>query len=110
VRLSTDCIRYIHIALWVRKVVLNKLNGRFHFKRPVGSLCIVPEEVLHQPDVELLMARVSGHELLLVFCSFWPFFVPRPSRCREEGATSCGAGPGAAWIVGSVPPHFHGPF
>jgi len=28
----------------VRKVVLNKLNGRFHFKRPVGSLRIVPEE------------------------------------------------------------------
>ena len=51
--LSKSCIRYIHIALWARKVVLNKLDGWFHFKRPVGSLCIVPEEVLHQSDVEL---------------------------------------------------------
>jgi len=41
----------------VRKVVLNKLDGWFHFKRPVGSLCIVPEEVLHQPDVELFRVQ-----------------------------------------------------
>jgi len=54
---SNACIRYIHIALWVRKVVLNKLDGRFHFKRPVRSLCIVPEEVLHQPDVELFWVK-----------------------------------------------------
>ena len=51
------CIRYIHIALWVRKVVLNELDGWFHFKRPVRSLCIVPEEVLHQPDVELFWVQ-----------------------------------------------------
>jgi len=36
-----SCIRYIHGALWVSKVVLNELDGWFHFKRPVGSLCIV---------------------------------------------------------------------
>ena len=62
---ATYCIRYIHIALWVRKVVLNKLDGWFHFKRPVGSLCVVPpvcrrtgrEEVLHQPDVELFWVK-----------------------------------------------------
>jgi len=41
----------------VRKVVLNKLDGGFHFKRPVGSLCIVPEEVLHQADVELFWVK-----------------------------------------------------
>ena len=56
------CIRYIHIALWVRKRVLNKLDGWFHFKRPVGSLCIMPDEVLHQPDVELFWVK----ELVLV--------------------------------------------
>ena len=66
------CIRYIHIALWARKRVLNKLDGRFHFKRPVGSLRIVPpvcrdsgtgrEEVLHQSDVELFRVK----ELILV--------------------------------------------
>jgi len=58
------CIHYIHIALWVRKVVLNKLDGGFHFKRPVGSLCIVPEEVVHQPDVELF--RVKEFILVVV--------------------------------------------
>jgi len=51
------CIRHIHIALWVRKVVLNELDGGFHFKRPVRSLCVVPEEVLHQPDVELFWVK-----------------------------------------------------
>ncbi len=45
------------MALWVRKVVLNELDWRFHFKRPVGSLCIVPEEVLHQSDVELFWVK-----------------------------------------------------
>ncbi len=60
---STHCIRYIHIALWVRKVVLNKLDGGFHFKRPVGSLCIVPEEVSHRSDVELCIRYpVVNHE------------------------------------------------
>jgi len=58
------CIRYIHIALWVRKVVLNKLDWGFHFKRPVGSLCIVPEEVSHQSDVELF--RVKEFILVVV--------------------------------------------
>ena len=53
----SQCIRYIHIALWVRKVVLNKLTGWFHFKRPVGSLCIVPEEVSHQSAVELFWVK-----------------------------------------------------
>jgi len=50
------------MALWVRKVVLNELDWRFHFKRPVGSFCIVPEEVLHQSDVELFRVK----ELILV--------------------------------------------
>jgi len=53
------CIRYIHIALWVRKVVLNELDGGFHFKRPVRSLCIMPEEVSHQADVELFWVKES---------------------------------------------------
>ena len=71
------CIRYIHIVLWVRKVVLNELDGWFHFKRPVGSLCIVPpvcrdsgtgrEVVLHQADVEL---RVK--EFILVSRQYTP--------------------------------------
>jgi len=57
------------MALWVRKVVLNKLDGWFHFKRPVGSLCIAPEEVLHQApvclqDVELF--RVKAFILVIV--------------------------------------------
>ena len=41
----------------MRKRVLNKLDGRFHFKRPVGSLRIVPEEVSHQADVELFWVK-----------------------------------------------------
>ena len=55
--MSHECIRYIHIALWARKVVLNELDGGFHFKRPVRSLDIVPDEVLHQPDVELFWVK-----------------------------------------------------
>ena len=62
--LSSACIRHIHIALWVRKVVLNKLTGRFHFKRPVRSLDIVPDEVLHQPDVELFRVKELFIEVL----------------------------------------------
>ena len=62
--LSRACIRYIHIALWVRKVVLNELDGWFHFKRPVGSLWIVPEEVLHQSDVELFRVKELFVEVL----------------------------------------------
>ena len=60
--ISRMSIRYTPIALWVRKCVLNKLDGWFHFKRPVGSLCIVPEEVSHQADVELcsVSRRVRG--------------------------------------------------
>ena len=54
---NSVCIRYIHIALWARKVVLNKLDGRFHFKGPVRSLCVVPEEVSHQADVELFWVK-----------------------------------------------------
>jgi len=65
---DSACIRYIHIALWVRKVVLNELDGGFHFKRPVGSLCIVPEEVSHQADVELFRVK----EFILVSRQYTP--------------------------------------
>ncbi len=54
------CIRYIHftlVTLGARKVILNELDGWFHFKRPVGLLCIMPEEVLRQPDVELFRVK-----------------------------------------------------
>ena len=71
---------YIHIALWVRKVVLNELDGWFHFKGPVRSLRIVPEEVLHQPDVELFWVK----EFILVsrqytppYWSFLSFYPPK---------------------------------
>ncbi len=65
---SIPCIRYIHIALWVRKVVLNELDGGFHFKRPVRSLRIVPEEVSHQSDVELFWVK----EFILVSRQYTP--------------------------------------
>jgi len=72
--MSSYGIRYIHIALWVRKVVLNELTGWFHFKRPVGSLCVVPEEVLHQApvclqDVELFWVK----EFILVIVNILLF-------------------------------------
>jgi len=56
------CIRYILYPLHTyctlgKKSCPEKLTGWFHFKRPVGSLCVVPEEVLHQSDVELFWVK-----------------------------------------------------
>jgi len=50
-RCDQGSVSATYIALWVRKVVLNELDGWFHFKRPVRSICVVPEEVSHRPPV-----------------------------------------------------------
>jgi len=52
-----------YILRCVSKSVLNERAGRFHFKRPVGSLGIVPEEVLHLSPVclqDVELSRVKG--------------------------------------------------
>ena len=64
---DTRCIRYIHIALWVRKVVLNELDGGFILRDQCGRsvlcqrrCCIGPLVCLQ--DVELFRVK----EVLLV--------------------------------------------